>query len=579
MIAATDPPAARPWALRHVTKLLVGAGLLLLLDSRTTNLLVEAPDWHFDDTKAGDDTAPGWRQYAANGGRTDKAQVELDRLHARSRSFLANAGATRPDGLDPWLAIVRTRVDERIYLVAEPLVVDHESLAALRPQVDALPGATLVGLDDALQDRDTNCASGLSKAFAEATGASVIVIEHPAAFEARVTPDAPRIAMTWSARANGRLYGGPGDRYVLPGLMLTATLHLQVAGETISSLEAAGDPGASFTFTTYTPSFPFGGEPDTFGITGAMIEAACGHLGRQWIEDLTGLAPPVVKDDVPVADHCRAGDARACLAAAADLRASDPQAALALLMRGCHSVGLFASASCVSAADLALEIGGDLAEGQASLLLQDGCAAHDATACARSATLSLADEGDPTSWTDAYRLRLRACDLGRAQACLDAADQMGSAAKDRPASPIRARVLAARACAAGLQAACTHTADGTREPAIGDVALEPRDAIFDVRWGMWFEGQATEVVWIASPATKAELEQRLASPIATGRVRVHEVTDAPPGVRPPADAVAIFGVIDAPVPDRRACPVCPAGARDNPFMVPSSCTCLPVSAR
>lgn len=138
MLAATDPPAARPWALRHVTKLLVGAGLLLLLDSRTTNLLVEAPDWSFDYTLGADDTAPGWRQYVADGGRTDKAQVELDRLHARSRSFLVNAGATLPDGLDPWLAIVRTRVDERIYLVAEPLVVDHASLAALRPQVDAL---------------------------------------------------------------------------------------------------------------------------------------------------------------------------------------------------------------------------------------------------------------------------------------------------------------------------------------------------------------------------------------------------------------------------------------------------------
>ena len=474
--------------------LLVGAGVLLFVDSRTTNVLIDAPDPAFDVTREIDDTPDGWRRYVGEGGDPEKARIELDRLHGRARAHLSEAGAPRPDGLDPLLAVARARIDARAHLEAAPLVVDHDSLAALGAQVAAIPGATLVPIEDALRDRASSCAAGLSSAFEAATGSKTLVVETPNAFDADATPDAPRIAMTWSARAGERLYGGPGDRYLFPGLVLTASLRWEADNETIAALETDGDPGPRFEFTTYAPTFPFGGEPDASGIVGAMIEAGCADLGRRWIEDLTGLSPTVGHpgDEVPLADKCRGGEPQACRLAAADLRARDPEAALALLESGCRSMGLFAAENCLAAADLALELAVDPAPGhdvemaraRATIALQTGCDADDGVACTRAAALSLSLLPEPgaTTWQEAYHLRLRGCDLGAAQACLDAAEQVMSTTVGRTPSPMRARLLATRACAADLDAGCERAATitGTRESAVHDVVLERGDSVFDV---------------------------------------------------------------------------------------------------
>src|SRR5262245_2746515 len=63
-------------------------------------------------------TAAAWIDYARYGGDADAARAELSKLHDAARRHLRDAGATRPEALDPLLAILRQELDHRVALTA-----------------------------------------------------------------------------------------------------------------------------------------------------------------------------------------------------------------------------------------------------------------------------------------------------------------------------------------------------------------------------------------------------------------------------------------------------------------------------
>jgi hypothetical protein len=578
-------PVANAWLVRHSTALIMGAGALLFFDSRVTNVLVDAPDLAFDRASE-DDTPRVWREYVEAGGSVDKARGELERLHGSVRARLAQSGAPRPDGLDPLLAALRERVDERVYLEAEEMDVDAASFAAIA--TSEVPGVRVIPIAEHLARGDWSCARGMSKAFAVALGEDTLDVTTPDGFDAAPTPTSPRIALSWRASASGVLYGS-GDKRLFPGFTVAATVRLTAGDATLAEVEATVDPGPDIEVTSFgsIPASMFDG--DHGDVADGMIEGACQRLGERLIGEMTGWAPPAAGGDSQE-KKCEDGDAAACLAVGEALREKDPARALELLRKGCNGYRLHGGEACLAAAELSLLHPEDpqYPTSLASILLDDGCDGHHALACARGAELDLErapgeEPASPYAQAEAYLKRLRACDLGYGPACAAAASQAqsGSGQENAAPSPVRAMLLATAACAKGGEDWC-EAADAMKDAAqkertIFGVELAEGEQVIDVRWGMWIEGKETEVVWIAGDRSRSDVELRVATLLGTHRARIYEPTALPPGPRAPAEARTIYALARAPQLESqhdRPCPDCTPEAYSQPFW-PMMCKCLP----
>jgi hypothetical protein len=574
------------WIVRHSTALIMGAGLLLFVDSRVTKLLVDGPDERFD-WAIQENSADGWRRYVEEGGSIEKAQVELSRHHDVVRARLRRNGASRPDGLDPLLAVLLERVDERVYLEAEPLEVDESSFAQL--ELPDQPSVRIVDVVEHLGHGDWTCARGLSAAFTDATSSEFVLVQTPDAFDADPTVDAPRLVLRWSAAASGSFYGS-GDKRLFPGFTISASLRLATADGTLAFVDTTIDPGQTIAYTTYGVGAAFF-DGDHADIVDGMLESACQRLGERLISELTGWTPSVPAsggDDLE--SSCEGGDASACIALGEQLRETDPMRALAFLVDGCNPHYLRGGEACVAAAELALAHPTDPISptSKASVLLDFGCQGHYGPACARKADLDLMPLSDgvpagPERQAQAFVDRLRACDLGAISACAAAAEQAerGDGQQSGEPSLLRASLLWQRTCDAGEADACER-ADALRESAkhermIHGVQLTTGDEPFDVRWGVWLEHAPTEVVWIASAESRGEIENRLAAQLGAQRVRIYDPAALPPGPSAPANARTIYAIakpISTYHTEPRACPECTADVEPYLFGWPG-CACLP----
>lgn len=552
-----------------MTKLLVGAGLVVLADSRTTQWLVTAPDPAFDYTIE-QDTPAAWRRYVEGEGSRVKAQEQLGRLHQRAITTLRDRGAPRPDAIAPWLSVLRERVDERIVIDFERMTVDRESFAEHQARPD---GSTrMVDITDTLPEHDYACGLGIGKAFTAALGAELFEID----FGTGTAPsDAPRIVMQWSTRATGGFYGGPTSTVVFPGIEVTASLQLVHQGSILTSVDATVEPGAGFEYSTFGPSFML--PPDPSDVVSGMVEAACTRLGERWIEEIVGMPPVVAVEHESIADRCKRGDTQACIDHGDELRSRDPAAALEAFETGCRRLGVAVGRSCLAAAELALERGDEEGLFRAETALQSGCDAHDARACTRAADVKLQRPLDPERRKEAYLLRLRACDLGDARGCIAAAiDAEQGVLGDEP-SQMRAALLAGRGCAGAPPESCYAAAIGEiREAKVHGHAIGARDTGFAIHWGVWWPYNASEIVWFTSETSLASTEQRLGGAIAEGTARVYAPDAVPYGITAPAGAVTIYALASKPSMRMRdgSCPECTAEAAES-MIWPVGCVCLP----
>lgn len=536
------------FVLAHITKILVSLGALLFVDARTVGWLVPRLDRPLVEASLAD-TPEAYRRYVAEGGDLDSGRAAVGRVHARARARLAERGAIQPDGLDAWLEILRTRVDERIYFEAPPLAIDAASFAALQ----APPGGRIAPFTPGSLV-SWSCADGISEALGEALGEGVVSVKAPDEFDAEPSDDAPRIRVGWTASADGRLFGGPIDTELFPGIALTMTATLDHGGAAIASFEHTATLGDRVEYTSFGIA-GFGRAPSD--IVDGMTTGLCRRFAQAWIGERTGLAPPMPDTGGPSpADRCEQGDANACVIAAAS--AGDPEVALRLARRGCNSLGLGVGSACLAAAELELARGDEASAVMARVSLARGCEADAAVACLRGAELVLAGgEPDPTSVADAHLWRLRACDLGEAEGCTAAARAIAG----DPAAAWKAALLLARACRIGGDT-CEPAFATPRE--LAGVTLADEDVPFDLRWGVWFvNASAAEVTWIASTQPRVELEARLAEAIARAQVRVYAPAQLPARVVAPAGAISVYAVIAA-VPSwaTMICPECDGSPRE-----------------
>ncbi|MEM6995423.1 MAG: hypothetical protein AAF721_33245 [Myxococcota bacterium] len=551
----TTAPQPEGWLVRHSTALIFAAVALLIVDARTTNLIVPARDDAFNFARE-HDTLEDWRRYVAEGGDPERARTEVERHHAAARATLRKAGAARPDGLDRLLEVLAAEVDYRIFLEADPLEVDAESFSCVLAPAEA----EVVAVEDLLQERHWGCDDGMNEAFAQAIGDRVVRVTTADGLHGGPTPRTPRLELQWTARATGTFFGGRRDTRLFPAFDILATVRLVAGERTLAEYEGLVELGDSVEYSVDAIAAGFGFDEEE--IASGMIETGCRRVATAMLTDLTGWHPPIEADpEDSLESRCQRSDAQACLILAEPLTESDPERAVELLQRGCRGGGLSAPQACISAGRVALAHPSDpLAPAAKSrLLFEDACRQHAAEGCTLAADLITPPN------REAFLLRLRGCDLGAGDACAAAAGQ----AKGSVAS-----LLEQRACA-------TLGTDCPAPPAAGGEVhgfeLAAEDRAFDVRWGMWFEHAASDIVWVASRESAPAVLERLRSAGLSQRSRVYELAEVPPGPRAPADAASVYALSAAPdsvFPDPRPCPACTADAPNNQFW-PLGCTCLP----
>jgi hypothetical protein len=197
----------------------------------------------------------------------------------------------------------------------------------------------------------------------------------------------------------------------------------------------------------------------------------------------------------------------------------------------CAAGGLANRGACSAAAEQVLAAGGEDARFKASFLLERGCHRNDPDACSSAADLAAGRE--------AILLRLRACDLG-----------------------------------GGTAATC----EATRQAARAEMALGPREDVFAIRWGMWFENMPTSITWIATPAERVAIEARMEAAIAGGRARIYDPHELPPGLTAPAGTRTVYAIHGPEQPvlrDPKRCAECGPDDHVDRFNLRFLCTCLP----
>jgi hypothetical protein len=203
----------------------------------------------------------------------------------------------------------------------------------------------------------------------------------------------------------------------------------------------------------------------------------------------------------------------------------------------------------------------------------DGCHHNQAASCSALAQVQATPfpgEDAPSAYGahQAGLSWLHACDLGDAGACAAAVSVLA------PHRPLHAVLLARRACAAGVTAACTPdralTSRAARTRTLFDVTLAPGDEPFDIRFATLFDGDETELIWIASHDPPTTVERRLAPSIARGTVRVE-----PPDTlaSAPTWARSIY-FVGAPPTSPYAEPCRPCPHPPSAFSI-TRCICLP----
>jgi len=531
-------------------------------------------------------TARAYVEYAKDDKARDRVRPDLAKLHAAARTHLREAKAPHPEGLDPILAALLSRVEYRVSLVSREHTVDKSSFDGIAPLL-ARPGAEVAPIEGLL-DSDYACAEGLGRAFAAATASDVIEFD-----TAKTSP--VTLSLRLRARASGAAYVQPSSKRVFPGIAIAGSIELAIGDARLLEMPFDVTPARDVDFTTDMLAGLVSSGRDA-DIARGLLEAACMQLGVRIANRLTGWQPPAVPapdldDNVDTCEHH--DDGAACYQAGLALRdgvgrSPDRERAIELFQNGCSSGALDAGACCVAAADLLLasmpKEDGPLMQTRArvTVMLDRGCHEYSAEACARSGQVRLMPypgETSPTAGSigEAAPRLVRACDLGLDAACSEVAKLLASPALGP--SFTSAAALARRGCA---KAKTCPDADRYAKQAANDEVLFGialgKDRVFDVRWGDWFDlDQGRVVAWVASTSDLDTVRARLGGAVGTGTARVYPHDAVPYGVVPPPTAKTVWAVIlgQPSFKDDEQCRECTSGKAPDPLLA-TGCECLPL---
>jgi hypothetical protein len=163
----------------------------------------------------------------------------------------------------------------------------------------------------------------------------------------------------------------------------------------------------------------------------------------------TGLFEPFQRQD----EACRAGDPKACLAAAQilDQTVSVPDADRQAFYAAACDGG--AVTGCVRAGELGLRSPAEADRRRARALLEVGCKAREPHACGALARELILSRDGPNDWEQALPLYRMACARGLARVC-HAAGGLAERGEDVPRDRRLAVVFHARACRGGEPHGC-----------------------------------------------------------------------------------------------------------------------------
>lgn len=540
--------------------------------------------------------ASGLVDYVDSGGNPGKVRGDLKRHHKAARAKLAQAGAApgAPIGalLDALLAPVENRV---VIEMPEAMVkTDRASFDAMG-ELMAEPGTFVAPISHHLDDPAYDCAKGVNVVLEEALGSDVVEVE-VARFIRAENRGRPVLTIGWSARAGTSAYARANGKRIYPSMTVDAELTLRAGDQVLASVAATAKPAADIQYTTYgiMPAmdvlYPDSDSNDS-EVYGGIVASTCEALGRELMAKLTGVAPagPAVAANAELAHDekwCKEErDAASCARLGLRYRdgdgvAVDKAKAEELLYEACNT-GLGAGAeACAPAAALILERAGDArsptsdGRARATLALMDGCKYHAADSClALGAMRAQPYEGEAAlseyGAREAAMAWLHACDLGHPEACGEASRALA------PFDPLRAYLLARRACAAAIADACAAEKSlATRAAAerkVFSVDLPRGDQPFDIHWATLFDGDETETIWIASRSSPAALETTFRSEIYGGTIIVNPAGKSLP---PPAWAKSTYLLGNPPaMSHQRKCPPCPHPGSSG--LVITQCTCIP----
>jgi TPR repeat protein len=536
--------------------------------------------------------AEGLVDYVDHGGAPGKVRGDLKKYQAAAKHELADAGAKPGAPIDALLDAMLAAVENRLVLEmpAAMVTTDRASFDAVA-QLMAEPGRFVAPISHHLDEPGYDCAKGVAVVFKEALGNDVVDVEIARFID---DPDRGRPVLTigWTARAGTSAYARANGKRIYPSMTVQAEMTLRAGDKVLATVKADARPEADIQYTTYgiMPAmdvmYPDSDSSDN-DVYGGIVASTCEALGRQLMAQLTGVtAAAPAADDALAHDEkwCNEeNDASSCARLGLRYRDGDgvpvdKAKAEELLHKSCRE-GLGTGAeACAAAAALSMEAAGDEldpmndAQTRARMALMDGCEHHAADSCVALGRLRARPyKGEAAlseySAREASLAYLHACDLGETAACLDASRLLATI------SPLRAMLLARRACAGGLGDACAAEkqllAKAKAERKVHDLDLAKGDEPFDIHWATLFDGDETDAIWVASHDAPAALEARFRGELYKGTVIVNPAGNALPA---PAWAKATYLVGAGPSIDyHQKCPPCPHAS--SSFVV-TRCSCL-----
>ena len=473
-------------------------------------------------------------------------------LQAETRAHLVAMAVPHPDGLNALFSDLLKASDNRVRVVMlAPPAVDQPSFDATRARYTT-PEVTVGDLD--VHEALGACASGLTKAFAEATGRDTIAFDSDGI--------APTAQLAFTVQASGTGYTTQNGRRIYPGIHLSGALAIVGASGTIAKLPIAVDPPSNLEFSTDAlAGMSAGGNDSSVGY--ALVEGACKTLGIQLVTQLTGWMPTAAtpEGDGPddLATACETTPASdVCLRAGIAVRdgtdpgthaGAAPARAEHLFELGCDASGIESAVNCIAEADAILARGANTPEAPPALLAQLGVKAR-------------------------FVLE-RACNANAAAAC----EHRAAITADYDAE--HAIDWLARACDLGSSAACDNPALHQHPTTIQGVLLD-RDRVFAVHWADWLKefDQGHAVYWVASTRSADAVRARLGDAVEHGIARVYAPDALPYGVTAPAGTTTVWAIFATSAgmlaKDATGCAEC-TGDAPSDFYV-GSCMCLPLKA-
>ncbi len=537
--------------------------------------------------------------YVDSGGKPGQVRGDLKRLHGAARARLTARGMAEGAPMNALLEAMLGIIENRIVLEMPNAEVERGSFEAVASLM-VEPGTFVAPVADHLSEPSYGCAKGLSVVFADALGGDVVKVEIERFISlGRETPDRgrPVLSISWTARAGTRAYARANGKRLFPSIEVDADLTLTVGGRALATLHATAMPASDISYTSYglgglDAIYPEsdGSDSDVFS---GIVASTCEGLGRELLARLTGVAADGEDADAGEVGHDRTwceehDDARSCERLGLRYRdgdgvAVDKKRAEELLHTACAGGLGAAPSACAPAAELTLQSVVHLApeselrgtaRARATIALMDGCRYHDPASCVALGRQRAVPLGNETTISE-YGARqagiawIHACALGVDTACNDAGRVL------TPYSPLRASLLFHRACAADLSDACAAEkslrAKASAERKLFETALPAGDEAFDIGWATLFDGDETELVWIASRSAPGVSSERLAREVAIGTATVFTPDAAPHAA--PAWARSIYALGDGPRSEyHKRCPPCPHATGGLGI---SQCTCLP----